>query len=116
MDSWIYPALERLAAMGLITNQEVGIRPWTRAEAWRQVLNAEDEVDYLEDKAISASALPLLKDLRQELSGESTDSAGAQFETIYARVGQIAGDPLTDGFHYRSRRLFDYGILGPRQL
>ena len=35
MDSWIYPALERLAAMGLIPGQSISIRPWTRQECLR---------------------------------------------------------------------------------
>ncbi len=42
MDSWVYPALERLAAMGLIPGQSVSIRPWTRQECLRQLKLAED--------------------------------------------------------------------------
>lgn len=32
MDSWIYDALDRLAALGLVPSQISGLRPWTRAE------------------------------------------------------------------------------------
>src|SRR5216683_3092653 len=42
MDSWIYPALERLAAMGFIPAQSSGIRPWTRQECLRQLRLAEE--------------------------------------------------------------------------
>ncbi len=44
MDSWVYPALERLANMGYITTQSVGIRPWARKECLRQLREAENEV------------------------------------------------------------------------
>ena len=32
LDSWVYPALDRMAAMGYIHNEYLGLRPWTRAE------------------------------------------------------------------------------------
>ena len=42
LDSWIYPALERLGAMGFIPGQSSAIRPWTRQECLRQLRVAED--------------------------------------------------------------------------
>jgi membrane-associated phospholipid phosphatase len=44
MDSWIYPALDRLAAMGLIESAAEGTRPWTRMECWRQLQEAEEHL------------------------------------------------------------------------
>jgi membrane-associated phospholipid phosphatase len=41
LDSWVYPALERLAALGYIKTQFTGLRPWTRAECLRQIEEAE---------------------------------------------------------------------------
>ena len=35
LDSWIYPAMERLAAMGYVKTASLGIRPWTRLECAR---------------------------------------------------------------------------------
>ncbi len=40
LDSWIYPALERLAAMGYMKTAMLGIRPWTRLECARLVSEA----------------------------------------------------------------------------
>ena len=40
MDSWIYAALDRLGALGLVPSQISGLRPWTRAECrrpWRSL-------------------------------------------------------------------------------
>ena len=43
MDSWIYDALDRLAALGLVPSQITGLRPWTRAECHRQTHEAESQ-------------------------------------------------------------------------
>src|SRR6267378_2284099 len=45
LDSWIYPALDRLAAMGLIDSGFSGVRPWTRSECARLLTEASDRVD-----------------------------------------------------------------------
>src|SRR5215475_9076132 len=44
LDSWIYPALDRLAAMGLIDSGFAGMRPWTRNECARLLGEAENKV------------------------------------------------------------------------
>src|SRR6185437_6812498 len=45
IDSWVYPAFDRLAALGYIRTAEFGMRPWTRAECGRLVSEAEESVD-----------------------------------------------------------------------
>src|SRR5882724_5634212 len=35
LDSWIYPAMERLAGLGLLSDEFLGMRPWTRSECAR---------------------------------------------------------------------------------
>src|SRR6266403_238174 len=42
LDSWIYPALDRLAALGYIDTAISGLRPWTRLECARLVGEAAD--------------------------------------------------------------------------
>ena len=44
LDSWIYPALERLAALGYVNSAIVGMRPWTRMECARQLGEAADRI------------------------------------------------------------------------
>ena len=53
MDSWVYPAFERLIATGFISGAYLGIRPWTRAECLRLIEEAEERLRMDE----SASAL-----------------------------------------------------------
>ena len=42
LDSWIYPALERLTAVGLVSTALSSLKPWTRAECARLTEEAED--------------------------------------------------------------------------
>src|SRR5258708_913165 len=44
LDSWIYPALDRLAGLGLIDSGFADMRPWTRRECMRQLSEAEEKV------------------------------------------------------------------------
>src|SRR5271170_6556134 len=63
MDSWIYPALERLADMGYIPTQSVLIRPWARKECLRQLREAENEVNrYNGNKSMDKQAELLISD------------------------------------------------------
>jgi hypothetical protein len=109
MDSWIYPALERLAALGYIPSQHVSIRPWTRQECLRQVREVEasltsDDVGGAQDE----EAERLLSDLIQELA-KPEDRNGIVLESVYARYGTIAGPALSDGYHFGQTWWNDFG-------
>lgn len=111
MDSWIYPALERLAALGLIPTQNAAIRPWTRQECKRQLRQAQDIADRVsrEHPGLIAEAQRLITDLDRELSAESTSSQELALESTYARFGTIAGPALNDSFHFGQTWWNDFG-------
>src|SRR5205823_8719269 len=69
MDSWMYPALERLGAMGFIPGQSSAIRPWTRQECLRQLRLAEDLAGLKDtySPSLLAQAHLLIADLHTEL-------------------------------------------------
>jgi hypothetical protein len=102
MDSWIYPALDRLAAMGFIPDQSVLIRPWTRQECLRQLHEAENLAD--QKSAYSPSQLAqahlLMTDLQTELESEPLYYEAFSLDSVYARFGTIAGPALQDSFHF----------------
>ena len=109
MDSWVYPALERLANLGLIVDQQVGIRPWTRRECLRQVIEAEQallrggvDVDTQDE------AERLLPDLGHEFR-EVPDSDTAALDSAYVRYGVIAGPALSSSFFFGQTWWNDYG-------
>ncbi len=111
MDSWIYPALERLAALGLIPTQNVSIRPWTRQECLRQLRQAEELVARGTgfSQGLLDEASRLITDLHTELEEEPQTSRDLTLESAYARYGTIAGPALADSFHFGQTWWNDFG-------
>jgi len=110
MDSWIYPALERLAALGLIPTQNVAIRPWTRQECLRQLHQAQEIADRVGNQAgFVHEARRLITDLDHELSSESSSYQELALESVYVRYGTIAGPALSDSFHFGQTWWNDFG-------
>lgn len=111
LDSWIYPALERLAALGYVKTTSLGIRPWTRLECAR-LLNEASEQGADEDassevqQVFSALSDEFSRDA-ELMSGESNQTA--QLESVYSRALGISGKPLTDNYHFGQTLLNDYG-------
>ncbi len=114
LDSWIYPELDRLEALGYVPEGFLGQRPWTRMECARLISDASDAIT--EDSASPAEANRILEDLNDEfarelnLLGGGTNRA-AQLESVYARATGISGQPLSDGatYDYGQTIVNDYG-------
>jgi membrane-associated phospholipid phosphatase len=112
LDSWVYPALDRLTALGYIRSGFADMRPWTRLECARQIEEASDRI--AENDASETEAGRLYKDLQKEFAAEVTllgggDNAELRLESTYARGTEIAGKPLTDGDHFGQTIVNDYG-------
>lgn len=112
MDSWIYPALDRMAALGLILSQISGLRPWTRNECGRQVAEArrlfDDAGEQISD-GIRAEGNRLLTKLEQEFPPEENARPSLVLDSIYTRNGAIVGRPLEDSFHFGQTSSNDFG-------
>src|SRR5216684_2998505 len=112
LDSWIYPALDRLAAMGLIESAFAGMKPWTRNECVRLMQEASESVEGEGRGGAEAEKIYRLleTEFRDELEGRGGDSAfRAKVESIYARVTGISGQPLTDGYNFGQTIINDFG-------
>ena len=113
LDSWIYSAFDRLAALGYIPSEIIAVRPWARQEGARLVLEAQQNIreDQLEPDAVLRSTLAKLREEfafeLQALEGHS--NVGAQFESAYVRFTSIAGRPLRDSFDFAQTLYDDYG-------
>jgi len=112
LNSWIYPALQRLAALGYIDGAITGMRPWTRMECARQVSEAADRVS--EDDAGDSEVSRIYTDLAKEFSGEvgllgGGDNAEIREESVYTRATEIVGKPLTDSYHFGQTITNDFG-------
>lgn len=111
LDSWIYPLLDRLAALGLYDDAILGMKPWTRLECARLVSEAGDR---LQDAGVETEAAKLYDSLHKEFSAELSLLGGgsnnsAHLESIYARATQISGPPLTDSYHFGQTLINDFG-------
>ena len=113
MDSFIYPALERLSTMGLIPSQMVSIRPWTRKECLRQLHEAEEAIANADpEDARVPEARRLFADMARELEpprGQSLPPKEATLDSAYVRVGTIDGPAITDSYHFGQTWINDYG-------
>ncbi len=108
LDSWVYPAMERLYSMGYLDTAYLGLRPWTRIACARMLAKSEEKIT----NSGSPAAKQLLTALRQEFSDDvvALDSrAHARLESVYARALDIAGPPLNDSSHFGQTLINDYG-------
>jgi hypothetical protein len=110
MDSWVYEALDRLAALGMIDSGFVGLRPWTRMECARLANEASDRSVDEEN----SPAFRIVKQLQNEFRYEIGDIGGEhndtlRVESVYSRTENISGAPLTDGYTFAQTQFNDYG-------
>ena len=112
LDSWIYPAIERLAALGYIQTAYLGVRPWTRIECARLLEESGEQVR--DGTEASREAENIQEQLAQEfhsdiehLDGER--NVGAVVDSVYTRFTGITGSPLRDGYHFNQTLTNDYG-------
>ena len=112
LDSWIYPALDRLASMGLIQSAFAGMKPWTRNECVRLLQEASELVEVEGQGGPEADKIYRLleTEFRDELEGKGGDGRfRGRVESVYARVTAISGEPLTDGNHFGQTLTNDFG-------
>lgn len=106
LDSWVYPALKRLAALGYIRTQFAAMEPWTKQECLRQL----EEADYLaEDLPPESDIRQLVDSLKAELNRGSGQERWAQIESVYTRYMDISGPPLRDSYHFGQTIYNDFG-------
>jgi hypothetical protein len=112
LDSWVYPTMDRLAALGYIHSGFADMRPWTRMECARQVKEAADRIT--EDEVKGGEAYRLYLALQKEFTREISlldggENAELRLESTYTRSTEIVGKPLTDGDHFGQTVINDFG-------
>ncbi len=112
LESWIYPLLERLIALGYMKSNVLGIRPWTRLQCARMVEESGEKLGSAEDDSVEAGKI--YKSLAQEFAAEiarldGAPNEGARINSIYTRMADISGTPLQDSIHFGQTISNDYG-------
>ena len=116
VDSWVYPAVMRLYAMGYASNVYLGMRPWTRASVGHMLEETSAQIrdaDLYGDSTVS-EAENLFSALRHEFQFDTQGPCVAargqvRIESSYSVVRAISGTPLQDSFHLGSTVINDYG-------
>jgi membrane-associated phospholipid phosphatase len=112
LDSWIYPALERLIALGYMRSNMLGMRPWTRMTCARMVEEAGDKLQ--DDDTGTGEAGKIYRTLTNEFDSEikrldGAPNVSARVDSVYTRVTGISGTPLRDGYNFGQTIVNDYG-------
>jgi hypothetical protein len=111
IDSWIYPALDRLHALGYINYAYLGLRPWTRLSITHAL---DDAANFQNLTSSDDQAYEIYFAVRKELKTGTHTFADLRnprnsFESAYTRLGGITGTPLRDSFHLGLTNVNDYG-------
>lgn len=103
LDSWVYPAFDRLIGMGYIRSAFLDMRPWTRSECARIMSEAGERI--ADGGAASAEAARIYDLLAREFSQDmellgGSNNGRMRLESVYTRFTGISGKPLADGYQY----------------
>jgi hypothetical protein len=114
VDSWVYPALWRLYALGFVDTVYLGMRPYTRASIDHMLEETATRVQEANPGPEADEAEAIYESLKHELYFETQGScddhkANTRVESVYSVERAIGGTPLRDSFHLGSTIINDYG-------
>jgi hypothetical protein len=111
MDSWVYPALDRLHSLGYLDTAFLGLRPWTRLSIAHMLQETADKIDdNPNDTEAQEIYLALVKEFENDQQGPLGErTANAEFESAYTILRGITDTPLNDSFHLGQTLVNDYG-------
>lgn len=111
MDSWVYPALDRLHSMGYLDTAFMGMRPWTRLSIVHMLQETADKIDdNPNDTAARETYLALLDEFQSDEDALNTQrTTSASLDSVYSIMRGITDTPLNDSFHLGQTIANDYG-------
>ncbi|HVT98415.1 MAG TPA: capsule assembly Wzi family protein, partial [Acidobacteriaceae bacterium] len=111
MDSWIYPAMDRLHSLGYVDTAFMGIRPWTRLSIAHMLEQSADRIDTdTGNDEARKIYLAVLDEVQPDIdSATELNRPSGQLESVYTVLRGISGTPLRDSFHLGQSIINDYG-------
>lgn len=111
VDNWIYPAMDRLHALGYVDSAFLGLRPWTRLGIVHML---ELSADRIKTDAKNDEAQAIYFAVWREVQPGLEYSTGilhsrSELESVYTALRGIGGTPLRDSFHLGQTIFNDYG-------
>jgi hypothetical protein len=113
LDSWTYPAFDRLNALGYIDLAYFGLRPWTRLACVKMLAQAEELI--AGEEARDNEARSIYDALRREFAPDyraataESPAPHAEIDSLYQRSLGIVGTPINDSFHFGQTIINDFG-------
>ncbi len=112
LDSWVYPAVEKLATLASLNVTFMSSRPWTRLEVANLLHSVKDRLQADEAPAEEISSLE--DELEQEFAYElglldGKSNKALRVESVYTRVTGISGQPLNDSYHFGQTIVDNFG-------
>jgi hypothetical protein len=107
MDSWMYPALDRLSSMGFLDTAFFGLRPWTRLSVAHMLEQTADKVN----DSGNEEAQSIFLAVEKEVAPDSLQGGlHTEVDSVYARATGITGDqPLVNSFDFGQTIINDDG-------
>ncbi len=111
MDSWIYPALDRLHSLGYLDTAFLGLRPWTRLSIAHMLQESADRIDSDNNNDEAKDIyLAVLKEVQPDIDNSTELShPSGELDSVYEQVRGISGTPLRDSYHLGQSIVDDYG-------
>jgi Capsule assembly protein Wzi len=107
LDSWVYPAFERLYSLGYADSAFLGMRPWTRTACLQILIETYSK---LQDTPGDEEAWSIFQALAKEFGvNEGPASTRAELSDVYTRNMYIKGPPINDSFHFGQTLINDNG-------
>jgi hypothetical protein len=111
MDSWIYPAMDRLHALGQVDIAYIGMKPWTRLSIVHMLEAASSR---MEETTADSDACRIYHSVQRELqpdvdSLQNPARLQTKLASVYTRFDGISGTPLRDSYHLGQSIINDYG-------
>ncbi len=111
VDYWIYPAMERLQALGYVDTAYLGLRPWTRLSILHMLERTEPRIEAnINDDEARRIFLALAREFQPEVERSSgMPQPRVKLESVYSLFRGIGGTPLRDSYHLGQSIVDDYG-------
>lgn len=111
MDSWIYPALDRLHSLGYLDTAFLGLRPWTRLSIAHMLQQSADRIDTDTNNDEAKSIyLAVLAEVQPDIDNATElNHPHLTPGSVYTDFRGISGTPLRDSFHLGQSIINDYG-------
>lgn len=113
VDSWVYPALWRLYALGYVDHVFLGMRPWTRTSVSHMLEETQDRLQDAESEPAADEARSIYEALtgfvQMDVKNPCHRESGTYVESAYTVARAISGTPLRDSFNLGSTLVNDYG-------